>query len=119
MGSIYQHSRLKTGGTGIHLLLLTVALALSACGGGGDAPASSPPVNRVPTVSAGADQSVAEMTVVNLNGSGSDPDAGDTLTFAWTQTAGQPVTINNANTANADFMAHDVAAGAPDRCHYR
>jgi hypothetical protein len=114
LGSIYQHSRGKTGGTGIHLLLLSVALALSACGGGGDAPASSPPVNRVPTVSAGADQSVAELTVVNLNGSGSDPDAGDTLTFAWTQTAGQSITINNANTANADFMAPDVTAGTPE-----
>ncbi|MEE8538196.1 MAG: hypothetical protein V3S54_00165, partial [Woeseiaceae bacterium] len=62
MGSIYQHSRLITGGIGIHLLLLTAAVALSACGGGGGTPASSPPVNRVPTVSAGADQSVAEMT---------------------------------------------------------
>jgi len=114
LGSIYQHSRRKTVGIGIHLLLLTGAVALSACGGGGGTPASSPPVNRMPTVSAGADQSVAEMTVVNLNGSGSDPDAGDTLTFAWTQTAGQSVTINNANTANADFMAPDVAAGAPE-----
>ncbi len=112
MGSIYQHSRRKTGGTGIHLLLLGVALALSACGGG--TPASSPPVNRVPTVSAGADQSVAELTAVNLSGSGSDPDAGDTLAFAWTQTAGQSVTINNANTANADFMAPDVTAGTPE-----
>lgn len=119
MGSIYQHSRLKTGGIGIHLLLLTAAVALSGCGGGGGTPASSPPVNRVPTVSAGADQSVAEMTVVNLNGSGSDPDAGDTLTFAWTQTAGQPVTINNASTANADFMAPDVAAGAPEVLTFR
>ena len=112
MGSIYQHSRRKTGGIGIHLLLLTAAVALSACGGG--TPASSPPVNRMPTVSAGADQSVAEMTAVNLNGSGSDPDTGDTLTFAWTQTAGQSVTINNANMANADIMAPDVAAGAPE-----
>ena len=119
MGSIYQHSRLITGGIGIHLLLLTAAVALSACGGGGGTPASSPPVNRVPTVSAGADQSVAEMTVVNLNGSGSDPDAGDTLTFAWTQTAGQSVTINNASTANADFMAPDVAAGAPEVLTFR
>ena len=119
MGSIYQHSRLKTGGIGIHLLLLAAALALSACGGGGGTPASSPPVNRVPTVSAGVDQSVAELTVVNLNGSGSDPDAGDTLTFAWTQTAGQSVTINNASTANADFMAPDVTAGAPEVLTFR
>jgi len=114
LGSIYQHSRRKSGGIGIHLLLLTGAVALSACGGGGGTPASSPPVNRMPTVSAGADQSVAEMTAVNLNGSGSDPDTGDTLTFAWIQTAGQSVTINNANMANADIMAPDVAAGAPE-----
>jgi len=97
---------------GIYLLLLSAALALSACGGGGTA-------NRAPTASAGADQTVAELTVVNLNGSGSDPDAADTLTFAWLQTAGQSVTINNANMAQASFTAPDVAAGVPEDLIFR
>ncbi|MCH6549368.1 MAG: hypothetical protein IH812_06025, partial [Proteobacteria bacterium] len=104
---------------GIYLLLLTAAVALSACGGGGGEAAGGGTVNRAPTASAGADQTVAELTAVNLNGSGSDPDAGDTLTFAWTQTAGQTVTINNANMAMADFMAPDVMAGAPEVLTFR
>ena len=119
MGRIYQHGRCKSAGMGIYLLLLIAAVALSACGGGGGEAGGGGTVNRAPTASAGADQTVAELTVVNLNGSGSDPDAGDTLTFAWTQTAGQTVTINNANMAMADFMAPDVMAGAPEVLTFR
>lgn len=36
------------------------------------------------------------------------------MTFTWTQTAGQTVTINSANMAVADFTAPDVAAGSPE-----
>jgi hypothetical protein len=55
-----------------------------------------------------------ELVPVQLSGSGSDPDAGDTLTFSWSQTGGTSVTLNNATTANADFVAPDVAAGVPE-----
>ena len=92
------------------LLLLVAALTLPACsGGGGDAPA-----NRAPVASAGADQVVVELAAVQLAGGGSDPDAGDTLSFSWTQTAGVAVTLNNATTANAGFMAPDAAPGVPE-----
>jgi len=91
------------------------ALALAACGGGDDSGGDiSPPPNTSPSAFAGADQSVLEITSVNLNGSGSDPDVGDTLTFAWTQTGGATVTINNPNAAIASFMAPDVALGVPE-----
>ncbi len=92
------------------LLLLVVAVTFTACGGGGD----DAPANRAPVASAGADQIAVEFAAVQLAGGGSDPDAGDTLSFSWSQTAGIAVTLNNATTANADFVAPDAAAGVPE-----
>ena len=94
------------------LLLVVAAATLAACsGGGGD---DSGPGNRAPTASAGGDQAAPELLTVQLVGTGSDLDAGDTLFFSWTQTGGATVTLNNAMTANADFVAPDVAAGVPE-----
>ena len=60
--------------------------------------------NDAPTANAGADQTgIAPGTAVTLSGSGSDPDAGDTLGYAWTQTGGATVTLTNANAATATF----------------
>jgi hypothetical protein len=66
-------------------------------------------VNNSPTANAGADQSVDEGAVVMMSGSGSDPDAGQTLTFMWTQTGGPAVTLTGANTATPTFTAPQVA----------
>ncbi|TSC62615.1 MAG: PKD domain-containing protein [Parcubacteria group bacterium Gr01-1014_48] len=44
--------------------------------------------NRPPVADAGPDQGVDKDAIVILNGSGSSDPDGDTLTFAWTQTAG-------------------------------
>ena len=63
-------------------------------------------INEAPTAEAGADQtSIAPGTAVTLSGSGIDPDAGDTLGYAWTQTGGPIVglTLTNANAATATF----------------
>ena len=65
--------------------------------------------NRAPTANAGADKSVVAGTLVTLAGSATDPDAGTTLTYAWTQTAGTSVTLTNPNTATATFTP--TAAG--------
>ena len=71
-------------------------------------------LNSPPTAAAGADQNVPESTVVDLDGTGSfDPD-GDALTYSWTQTGGQNVTLNGADTAQPSFTAPDVAAGSPE-----
>ncbi|RZV38362.1 MAG: hypothetical protein EX272_02920 [Chromatiales bacterium] len=101
-------SRLKT------LLLVVTVLTLSACGGGGGSDnggGGGTPTNRAPTANAGAAQSVNEFDAVTLDGSASsDPDAGTTLTYSWTQTLGANVTLSGASTAAPTFDAPDVTA---------
>jgi hypothetical protein len=108
--------------TGKRLVLLATALAIAACSSdsgedesGASPPPPPPPVNQSPTADAGADLNVGEMTVVNLFGSVSDPnDASNTLTTAWMQTGGTPVTLNAPDSLAPSFMAPDVAAGSPE-----
>ncbi len=65
-------------------------------------------VNDAPSADAGADQSVAEGATVTLNGSGTDPDTGDSLSYAWTQTGGPTVSLSRANSASPSFTAPNV-----------
>ncbi len=63
-------------------------------------------VNRAPTADAGDAQTVTQGAAVTLDGSGSsDPDAGDTVTYSWSQTAGTTVTLTGADTAAPSFTA--------------
>ncbi|HNP35080.1 MAG TPA: PKD domain-containing protein [Woeseiaceae bacterium] len=86
------------------LSFLAAGLAGCGGGGGGDSSPNPPPANVAPTANAGADQNVTTGTTVTLNGSGTDAN-GDTLTYGWTQTAGPTITINNASSAVANFVA--------------
>jgi len=98
------------------ILLSSILVTIAACGGDGDSePAGN--TNNAPTASAGIDQAVVENAVVQLNGSGTDP--GDTLTFSWTQMSGTTVTINDADSALANFIAPDVAVNAPESLSFR
>lgn len=70
-----------------------------------------PPANLPPTVSVGANQSVAAAATVNVTSSASDPD-GTIASRLWTfdfPTSGAPA-LTGASTANASFTAG--AAGA-------
>ena len=72
----------------------------------GDVEVSLANRNEAPTADAGADQTgVAMSATVTLAGSGTDPDAGDTLAYAWTQPGGGSVTLSGAATATATFDA--------------
>jgi hypothetical protein len=57
---------------------------------------------------AGADQSIDELSAVSLDGSASSDPDDDSITYAWTQTAGSTVTITNSDMAQASFDAPDV-----------
>ncbi len=63
-------------------------------------------VNEAPTANAGDDQENIETgTTVTLSGSGTDPDAGDTVTYAWSQTQGDGVTLSNPSSETTTFTA--------------
>ena len=69
--------------------------------------------NRAPTADAGADQSVNERAAVTLDGSGSsDPDAGDVLSYKWTQLRGPTVALSSTSAQSPTFTAPDVSAGS-------
>lgn len=71
----------------------------------------APATCSAPAVSAGADFSVGSgVKAVPLAGtaSGSGP-----FTYAWTQTGGTKVAVNNANAATANFDAPSVSTGQP------
>ncbi|GAB1264368.1 PKD domain-containing protein [Aurantivibrio infirmus] len=68
----------------------------------------SPPPNTPPTVNAGADQSVIEMSNVTLSGSGTDAES--TVSYQWSQTTGPTVIISNPTSASASFTAPNVSA---------
>ena len=63
-------------------------------------------VNEAPTAEAGANQeNVAQGDTVTLNGSGTDPDAGEVFSFAWVQTSGATVTLSDTAAALPTFTA--------------
>jgi hypothetical protein len=58
-----------------------------------------------PVADAGVDQTVFFGAPVQLDGTGSDDPNGDPLTYAWTQTAGQGVTLSDAASPTPTFTA--------------
>jgi hypothetical protein len=59
-----------------------------------------------PIANAGSDQTVNQMSLVELNGTGSyDPNNEIIVAYSWVQTAGIPVILNGANTATPTFTA--------------
>ncbi len=83
------------------------------------------PANSAPTAAAGADQRVASGAAVQrvaqpalptLDGSASDPgNAGQSLTYAWTQTSGPNVVLSDARVAQPGFTAPTLLPGDADR----
>ena len=59
--------------------------------------------NEPPKADAGSDQIVAPGTAVTLDGSGSTDPNGDALTYRWTQTSGETVTLSDATVSSPNF----------------
>lgn len=72
--------------------------------------------NTAPTADAGVDQSnVPSGFTVTLDGSGSsDPDSGQTLSYAWAQIGTPTVTLNSDTQQKPTFTAPTISAGAAD-----
>ena len=78
--------------------------------------APAPAVCALPPIAnAGANRTVRSNVAVTLSAAAStDPNVPALpLTFAWTQTSGIPVVLNNANTVAATFTSPVPAAGGP------
>jgi len=69
--------------------------------------------NRLPMASAIADQTVDEGASVTLSVDASDPN-GDALTYTWTQTSGDAVTLTGGDTASATFTAPEQSSGSAE-----
>jgi MYXO-CTERM domain-containing protein len=67
------------------------------------------PVDHAPGAIATAAISAGEGETVTLSASGTDPD-GDALGYTWTQLSGPTVSVSNASTAQASFVAPAVSA---------
>ena len=66
--------------------------------------------NRAPSVNAGDDRTVTEGATVSLNGTASDDDPEDILSYQWTHNSSLPITLRNSATLNVTFVAPDVSA---------
>ena len=76
----------------------------------------NPPATAgTPIANAGAAQTVPSGAIgVALNGTASSDPNGGTLTYAWVQSGGTPVTLTGANTATPTFTAPTLAPGSPN-----
>lgn len=67
-------------------------------------------VNSAPNAIAGAGQTVASGASVTLDGRTSNDPDGDALSYDWVQISGDTVTLANASTATASFVAPTVSS---------
>jgi hypothetical protein len=64
--------------------------------------------NNPPVADAGDDQTVDEVTVVGLSGSGNDVEDGTSVTFSWSPPAGSGVVLDDTSSPTPSFTAPAV-----------
>jgi PKD repeat protein len=69
---------------------------------------AEPQQNSPPTADAGSDQTVEEGVQVALDATGSSDPDDDALSYTWTQTSGQDVSLSDTSDAQPTFSAPDV-----------
>ena len=76
-------------------------------------------VLQKPTAIAGNNQTLTENNNVLLDGSLSSDTDGSISSYLWEQTAGTIATLNDASSANADFIAPNVSSNTTDELIFR
>ena len=69
--------------------------------------------NTAPTANAGANQTVTEGATVSLNGTASDTDPEDTLSYEWTHNSSLTIPLSSTSALDTSFAAPNVAADTP------
>ena len=69
--------------------------------------------NTAPTVDAGGDQTVPEGSTVNLDGTATDPDSEDTLTYSWSHSSALSITLDDDSALDTSFAAPNVSEDTP------
>jgi hypothetical protein len=83
-------------------------------GGGGSGELGGGPTNTAPTANAGPDQTVEAGASVSLSASASsDPDVGDSLTYAWSQVSGTAVSLSDVSAVGPTFTAPALLSTDP------
>ncbi|ATE63012.1 PhoX family protein [Rhizorhabdus dicambivorans] len=97
-----RYSRRQTlfGGVSAIAAATMGGMLVSACGSD----------NEAPVVTAGANATVSAGRLVTLTGTATDKQE---VSVGWTQVSGPAVTLQNANTNNASFIAPAVSASTP------
>ncbi|MEP1444759.1 MAG: hypothetical protein ABJK37_01420 [Paraglaciecola sp.] len=92
-----------------NLCLILIVLLLLGCGGSGGSKSSPTPTNLAPSVDAGDVQSVSPNSDVTLSASATDSD-GSIVSYSWTQTVGDAVSMSGADSSSLSFTAPLVSS---------
>jgi chitinase len=98
-----QHRRFNFNLIYLSFYILLLTALLTVCGG------SCNSTNLAPILDAGSEQTVDEQGSVTFSGSASDSD-GSIVSYQCLQTSGTAVTLENAKTIDAAFIAPSVTA---------
>jgi hypothetical protein len=103
------YDRTYNGGTSDAFISHFDATGDGSGGGGGG---GTSPSNEAPVADAGSDQTASPRQRVYLDGRGSSDPDGQIVLYHWIQAAGKNVSIKNADSAVANFVAPRLRRGA-------
>jgi len=92
------------------MAIATVGLfIIISCGGGSTTTQTTTKVNNPPIIVIGDIRAITEGMSVELNASASYDKDGDTLSYQWTQSSGETITLIDSDTATPSFIAPKVS----------
>jgi len=87
--------------------IVLLCFSCLSCGGSNTDSEETQYRNEVPKVNAGENQTIDELSTVELSGSVADID-GTITNYSWSQTTGTSVTLTESGNLNTSFTAPDI-----------